>query len=158
MQKTKLKVLRVDSLKSETLGKSEVFESTEEPFPLRYGSLGRRDRMEDQRTNKICFRLTDDELSVIREGSEKAGMTFSAFVRSKVLEPDRVLQRDSEKKKLFRDHIYEINRIGNNVNQVARVVNSKQFASSTDLKTIIEYLRKIEKLERELMEKLLEEK
>ena len=114
--------------------------------------------MEDQRTNKICFRLTDDELSVIREGSEKAGMTFSAFVRSKVLEPDRVLQRDSEKKKLFRDHIYEINRIGNNVNQVARVVNSKQFASSTDLKTIIEYLRKIEKLERELMEKLLEEK
>ena len=114
--------------------------------------------MEDQRTNKICFRLTDDELSVIREGSEKAGMTFSAFVRSKVLEPDRALQRDSEKKKLFRDYIYEINRVGNNINQIVRAVNTKQFVTAADLKTLTEYLWKIERSERELMEKLMEGK
>ena len=105
----------------------------------------------------VDMRRRLNELSVIREGCEKAGMTFSAFIRSKVLEPDRALQRDSEKKKLFRDHIYEINRIGNNVNQVARVVNSKQFASASELKTLTDYLRKIESLEKELMEKLMKE-
>ena len=57
----------------------------------------------------------------------------------------------------LRNHIYEINRIGNNVNQVARVVNSKQFASASELKTLTDYLRKIESLEKELMEKLMEE-
>ena len=109
---------------------------------------------EEQKSARLTFRVTEDEREIIQNASAEASMSFSEYIRSKVFTPEEAWRRDKKTKEIMRSLIYEINRIGNNVNQFARAANAKGFASGKDIQNMIEQLRDVEKKTSEILDKL----
>lgn len=68
------------------------------------------------RKNRLYLRLSDDELALIKERAEEAGMSPARYSRERVL--GVYLSRGDD---LDRRHLVKI---GNNMNQIARHLNS----------------------------------
>jgi len=63
------------------------------------------------------LRFSQSEFELIQQQLEKSNITFSDFARSAILK--KKIKLPIEKKLL-----YELNKIGNNLNQIARSVNT----------------------------------
>jgi len=75
-----------------------------------------------RRPRRVFFqnlRLTAGERTVLRNRAHAAGLTVSAFIRRAAL-GKRVRARPGH---LRRDAIYQLSKIGNNVNQLAHAAN-----------------------------------
>lgn len=78
------------------------------------------------RTSHITVRLTPDERTSIDGAAERAGFTTGSYVRQIVLAaptPRQVRRPPIERRELAR-LLGELGRVGNNINQIARVINS----------------------------------
>lgn len=76
--------------------------------------------MQRKRPIEIIFFLSEEENQRLRENVKKTGFrSRSAYIRKMVLE-GYVVQQDY---KSLRDVIVELKRIGNNLNQIARIAN-----------------------------------
>ena len=84
-----------------------------------------RRNKENKRTNIICLRLTDIELSVLEDRAEKCKMTRSDFIRNLILNrkltPKYQIVIDGEEIKSL---LAQYGKIGSNLNQIARHFNS----------------------------------
>lgn len=97
---------------------------------------GNKHRNAIGRRRRIYVRVTEDELTRIRSGSRKAGMSISAYTRTKTLGNQEIrptVDLDiAELRKAFAD----LKHAGSNLNQCARVLNTfgadEDSASSTD--------------------------
>lgn len=100
-----------------------------------------------QRTKEIKIRLTENEHKVLMD--KKTKTRLAEWIRDTVLfsEPQRKIKA-SDPKLLF-----ELNRIGVNLNQIARQCNSQK--PSIDLVSVLAELRNIEKKLIEIREKSL---
>lgn len=83
------------------------------------------------------LRFSRDEFATIQKNLELANINFSDFARSAILKKKIKLPIEKEL-------IYEINKIGNNLNQIAKAVNQKEKIS------VLTQLIKIEKALKEL--------
>lgn len=95
-----------------------------------------------QRTEQVKARLTPDELSILADKADKAGMTTAAFLRAAALgspgaRAQRKLPIDAT---LLREVLGHLGRVGNNLNQIARHLNEGE-AAHTQLPELIEALR-----------------
>lgn len=63
------------------------------------------------------IRFSEDEFSKIQELMSEHKLTFAEFARASIL-------KKKIKTNLTKDLLFEINRVGNNLNQIARKVNS----------------------------------
>lgn len=97
------------------------------------------------RTTIMKFRATEEEASEIRRKSAAAGMTVSRFLRTSAVNSQVVLYNTAD---LFGLRS-ELRRIGNNINQIAMVVNSNNAVYRNDV-------RDLKKQFSELSEKLNE--
>ena len=97
------------------------------------------------RTKVMKFRATEEEVSDIRRKAAAAGMTVSRFLRTSAVNSQVVLYNTSD---VFRLRS-ELRRIGNNINQIAMVVNSNRSVYQSDV-------RELKKQFSELSEKLNE--
>jgi hypothetical protein len=86
-------------------------------------------RSEGEKSKRLSVRLAPEEWDFVRRQAEESGMVLSDFVRSRVLVAVR------NKKKEYREVATQIARLGNNVNQIARWVNSHK--SVADGKLVI---------------------
>ena len=77
-----------------------------------------------QRTRIITFRVTDDEYARYQERASRAGLAVGAFARAAGLEDagPRARRRPVEHQKLAQ-LMAAVNRVGNNLNQIARNTN-----------------------------------
>ncbi len=111
----------------------------------------------EQRTEKIRVRLTEKELEHLKKCSSASnnrfqnGRTnFSEYLREQLLTGSRYT--NGEVVRQLRELKYELRKIGTNVNQIAKKVNSG-LGTSEDLYWLTEYLTRIEaafkKLEQE---------
>ena len=117
--------------------------------------LYQEETMEEEQTSaRWTFRVTEDEREIIQNASAEAFMSFSEYIRSKVFTPEEAWRRDKKTKEIMSSLIYEINRIGNNINQFVRAANAKGFASRQDIQNMIEQLRDVEKTTSEILDKL----
>ncbi|WP_455527140.1 plasmid mobilization protein [Huintestinicola sp.] len=91
------------------------------------------------------FRATEEEVSDIRRKAAAAGMTVSRFLRTSAVNSQVVLYNTAD---LFGLRS-ELRRIGNNINQIAMVVNSNRSVYQSDV-------RELKKQFSELSEKLNE--
>ena len=91
------------------------------------------------------FRATEEEAAEIRRKATAAGMTVSRFLRTSAVNSQVVLYNTAD---LFGLRS-ELRRIGNNINQIAMVVNSNRSVYQSDV-------RELKKLFSELSEKLNE--
>ena len=97
------------------------------------------------RTKVMKFRATEEEVSEIRRKAAAAGMTVSRFLRTSAVNSQVVLYNTAD---LFGLRS-EIKKIGNNINQIAMVVNSNNAVYRNDV-------RDLKKQFSELSEKLNE--
>lgn len=97
------------------------------------------------RTTIMKFRAAEEEASEIRRKAVAAGMTVSRFLRTSAVNSQVVLYNTAD---IFGLRS-ELRRIGNNINQIAMVVNSNRSVYQSDV-------RDLKKQFSELSEKLNE--
>jgi type II secretory pathway component PulF len=104
---------------------------------------------------RITVRLSKEEKEQLKKIAESKGMTVSDYVRSRLTGVRRRRKPKAEELELYRQLIYELNRVGVNLNQIARTLNramqsapNKKFFSAvidgvSALRDIQEELREI---------------
>ena len=97
------------------------------------------------RTVIMKFRATEEEAAEIRRKAAAAGMNVSRFLRTSAVKSQVVLYNTAD---IFGLRS-EIKKIGNNINQIAMVVNSNRSVYQSDV-------RELKKQFSELSEKLNE--
>lgn len=65
------------------------------------------------------LRFSKEEFDKIQLELDKSNISFSDFARSAILKKKIILP-------IEKDLLYELNRIGNNMNQIARAINSNE--------------------------------
>ena len=95
--------------------------------------------MEKEKMKKISIRIPDKLYQELKQISEENGLTLSEVIRAKIQKNKRNLCN----KKLTTEFLYQINRIGNNINQIAKYVNTKK---SIDRLVVIQLTKIIEEL------------
>lgn len=100
------------------------------------------------RTNLKKVFLSDLELVKLNENISKSNcLSFSEYARRTLLDPGmNFITIDTNS---YQDLIFELKRIGNNINQIARSVNQSQLISSEELqdlkKGIADLISEVEK-------------
>ena len=79
------------------------------------------------RNKTIPFRVTEKELEIIDKKAAKAKLSRTDFLIAAALGKEITLMVD------LKPILYELRRIGNNVNQIAHWANSKGYASKSEI-------------------------
>jgi len=93
-----------------------------------------------QRNKRRSVRFTADEFNRIASKADNSGLGFAAFLRAAALDGDagpRAQRRPPADHKALRQLLGEVGRIGNNINQIARALNSGEKASLPDLQAAL---------------------
>lgn len=94
-----------------------------------------------KRENFRALYFSDDEWKRVESGMRRAGMSnFSAYARQMILKGKIAVDN-------HRLDVVELNRqlapIGNNINQIARYVNTEHFASVSTLEEVLAEVRRV---------------
>ena len=90
-----------------------------------------------KRNHEIKIRFNDDEFKILNNKLERTSLSREAFSRACILGKEIKVPPDLEYYKLKN----EFNHIGNNLNQIAKSLNSRQDKSSFLVEVTIEELR-----------------
>lgn len=71
----------------------------------------------------IWFRMTDEEKSRLQEMASSSGRTVSGYIRAKLFGGEKATINAVEFLKTYQTQIYEMQKIGNNINQLAHYAN-----------------------------------
>ena len=82
-----------------------------------------------KRKNLFTLRLFDEELAILDAKADEAGMNKSDFLRNMILF-GAAHERTAFSKEDSKALIYELNRIGNNINQLAYLSNASHSVCS----------------------------
>ena len=103
----------------------------------------------EKRERRITLRLTEEEYQLLHQLAEERGITVSELVRKRLFgqrlpqpAPLKILGKVKECKRLA----YELNRIGNNLNQIARKVNKDKGIDLLTLEALLRIERELELL------------
>ena len=83
--------------------------------------------MKDTERYELCLRLSQTEKDMLEKNATKCGISKSAYLRRLIM-GTTVRARPSAE---IREIRVEVHRIGNNINQIARGVNSGQVTPET---------------------------
>jgi len=110
------------------------------------------------RTFRKTVRFTEDEVKRLEAIAKAKGIPVSELIRKKVLDlpiPDRISPEKLAKRlKEFRKLLYEVNKIGVNLNQIARYCNKYREVDCEVLAQLIEIKRELKTLVRTAYEEL----
>ena len=99
------------------------------------------------RNTIMKFRATEEEASEIRRKAAAAGMNISRFLRTSAVKSQVVLYNTADIYGLRSD----LRRIGNNINQIAMVVNSNKAVYGNDIRDLKKHFSELsEKLNEHL--------
>lgn len=92
---------------------------------------------EDSRKRKRYFKvhLLDEELEILKAKADEAEMNKSEYIRNMIMF-GAAHERTVFSKKDSETLIYEINRIGNNVNQIALVANTYKIVDEYEFQNL----------------------
>jgi len=88
-----------------------------------------------KRTRKLNVYLLDEELAIFDAKADEAEMSKSAFIRNMIMFGE-VHERTMFSKKDTEALLYEVNRIGNNINQIAFRANSNKTIDERDFQNM----------------------
>ena len=98
-----------------------------------------------ERSIKKQFWINQDEENLLKSKSKRAGLNESEFLRS-LIKGYKIKEQPTEE---IRDFIKQISGIANNINQIARTVNSTKYIRNQDLEyiknTIPQFILKFQK-------------
>ena len=90
---------------------------------------------EERRRRTVGVRVTEAEAAELRERAQAARLSMGAYLRRRAL-GQRV--RMAGERRLGAAELRELNRIGVNLNQMARVLNSGAVSSPTETQATVE--------------------
>lgn len=107
--------------------------------------------MEVKRTRKkqIVIRCNNEEFNKINKKVMESGLTKQRYILE-VLINGKIVKNDLE---AIRELTFEINKIGTNINQIAKSCNIKNLVSKNDIDVLMKYLQLIIKLLRKFLKK-----
>ena len=85
------------------------------------------------------LKITVEENNILLTELKKHNLTFSNFARAKIL-------NQKIKSKITNDLIYEVSKIGNNLNQISKYVNTEKALDFQVLEKLIEIEKHLESL------------
>ncbi|MDN6310629.1 MAG: MobC family plasmid mobilization relaxosome protein [Psychroflexus sp.] len=95
-----------------------------------------------KRNNRLVFDLSDEELARFNERFSQYPMTNrSAFIRDAVLNNYIIINDDAN----LRDLVYEVNKIGANINQLARLAQQHKSMDVVDMDILKKHMQEIQK-------------
>lgn len=98
-----------------------------------------------ERSIKKQFWINQDEENLLKSKSKRAGLNESEFLRS-LIKGYKIKEQPTKE---IRDFIKQISGISNNINQIARTVNSTRYIRNEDLEyiknTIPQFILKFQK-------------
>ena len=113
----------------------------------------------ERRSVKITVRFTPEEVEKINQAAETKGLTVSELIRRSVLGlpvPKRMSsKRLAKKNEVFREYLSELNRIGVNINQIARYCNRYREVDVLVLESLINIERKLSEMLNKLYAELI---
>ena len=95
--------------------------------------MANKDRI---RTEKYLLTLLPEEKALLEKNSFELGLSKADYLRKIILYGSIVGQHPVIDKETSEKLLYEINRIGNNINQIAYNTNAKKYASGADWREI----------------------
>ena len=84
------------------------------------------------RKYELCLRLPSEEQAQLECDARRCGLSKTAYLRRLILGAEIKARPTQE----IKDLRTEIHHIGNNINQIARTVNARGFASGEDIAAI----------------------
>lgn len=105
-----------------------------------------RDTTGRRRNAQISFRVTETERQMIKDRIKKSGCRAVGEYLRRMAIDGYIFQLDNSDLKQL---IYEINKIGTNINQVAHKINSENIIYQTDMDEIKEKMEQIWRLLRQ---------
>lgn len=107
-----------------------------------------------ERKNQVPLYFSDYEMELLKKNMEKAGIkNRSAYIRKMSID-GVIINTDL---KILKDLSNEINKIGTNINQVAKHLNEMHNISKEDVESLKEMLKSINLMQRDTMAVLLGE-
>lgn len=103
------------------------------------------------KSKEVKFRLTDEELETANKMAEKYGMTVNALAKFMVLNLETPATKTD--REFVKDLNTKIGRIGNNINQIARQVNTSSYFRMDEKEQVIKSLLEIRNDTRQLVGK-----
>jgi uncharacterized protein (DUF1778 family) len=100
----------------------------------------KKDKKKEKRETEIKIRLTAEEKEKLRELAKEEGLTISKYVRNQALKKQVKKQTGLE-----REMLYELHKIGVNLNQMARTLNILRAKEKIGDKVFLEVKTRIEK-------------
>ena len=91
--------------------------------------MAEKDRI---RTHKVNVWLLDEEKALLQKQAYELGLSQSDYLRKLILYGGMFTSHFSMDKEQANKLLYELNRIGNNINQIAYNTNAKTFAAKGD--------------------------
>lgn len=79
--------------------------------------------MEDNKLTQYNFRMTANEKKQLKEMATKSGRTVSAYIRAKLFGGEVATINAVQFLEGYKQQIYEMHKIGNNINQLAHYAN-----------------------------------
>lgn len=99
-----------------------------------------------ERAIKKQFWINQEEENLLKSKSKKAGLNESEFLRS-LIKGYKIKEQPTEE---IRDFIKQVSGIANNINQIARTVNSTRYIRNQDLEyiknTILKFILEFQKI------------
>ena len=103
------------------------------------------------KSKEVKFRLTEEELNTATHLAEKYGMTINALAKFMVLNLEAPASKTD--REVIKDLNTQIGRIGNNINQIARQVNTSSSFYISEKKQVMTSLLEIRNDTRQLVGK-----
>lgn len=92
------------------------------------------------RTKKMTFRLTNEEYKTIKGKVEKAGISQQQFLLKTVLEKEVICIKE------FQSLMFQLKKIGVNINQIAKNSNQTGVVTNNEIEEVKEGLNQIWRL------------
>jgi hypothetical protein len=94
------------------------------------------------RNLRKSIRLNQSEFAMIQLKLENSNITFSDYAREIIVNGKVKITQSS----INQDLLYELNRIGNNLNQISKYVNQEKSLDIQVLQTLVSIEKEIKKL------------
>jgi len=110
------------------------------------GQAVRKQPSESRQKNRIAnFRVTPEEYRQIETHAERGGFTFGSYLRTRALDAPttRAMRRPVVQQVILSRLTAELGRSGNNLNQIARGMNSGETVVIDDIQTALKEHRQI---------------
>lgn len=100
----------------------------------------------NKRIVMVRVRLTTAENTTLNGHAQNTGCTVSDYIREKTLSiPPRIVKATPDRAALIK-HLSDLGRIGNNINQIAKALNSSEIVPEKDIAGALDAVVALSKL------------